>query len=176
MWPHGLQYARLACPLHLLEFAETHVYWVGDGIQTSHPLYPLLLLPSIFPNIRVFSNESDLCIRWPTYWSFSFSITHSNEYSGLISFKTEWFDLLAIQRTLKSLLQHYSSKASILHCSVVKNYDFITHNNFPTCIIKKSVLSIVWYIWICIHIYHIYSLIYIIHLCKYIYIYIFTFL
>ena len=75
---------------------------------------PLLLLPSIFPSIRVFSKESDLHIRWPKYWSFSFSFTPSNEYSGLISFRIDWFDLLAVHRTLKSLLQHHSSKASIL--------------------------------------------------------------
>ena len=79
--------------------------------------YPLLLLPSILPSIRVFSNESVLCIRWPKYWSFSFSINPSNEYSGLISFRIDWFDLLAVQGTLKSLLQHHSSKASILWCS-----------------------------------------------------------
>ena len=77
----------------------------------------LLLLPSIFPSIRVFSNESALRIRWPKYWSFSFSISLSNEYSGLISFRMDWFDLLAVQGTLKSLLQHHSSKASILWCS-----------------------------------------------------------
>ena len=76
-----------------------------------------LLLPSIFPSIRVFSNESVLCIRWPEYWSFSFSISLSNEYSGLISFKMDWLDLLAVQGTLKSLLQYHSSKASILQCS-----------------------------------------------------------
>ena len=75
---------------------------------------PLLLPPSIFPSIRVFSNESVLCIRWPKYWSFSFSISPSNEYSGLISFRIDWLDLLAVQGTLKSLLQHHSSKASIL--------------------------------------------------------------
>ena len=78
---------------------------------------PLLLLPSIFPSIRVFSNESALCIRWPKYWSFSFSISPSNEYSGLISFRIDRFDLLAVQGTLKSLLQHHSSKASILQHS-----------------------------------------------------------
>ena len=77
----------------------------------------LLLLPSIFPSIRVFSNESILHIRWPKYWSFSFSISPSNEYSGLISFRMEWLDLLVVQGTLKSLLQHHSSKASILRCS-----------------------------------------------------------
>ena len=77
----------------------------------------LLLLPSIFPNIRVFSNESTLCIRWPKYWSFSFNISPSNEHPGLISFRMDWLDLLAVQGTLKGLLQHHSSKASILQCS-----------------------------------------------------------
>ena len=77
----------------------------------------LLLLPSIFPSIKFFSNESVLCIRWPKYWSFSFSISPSNEYSGLISFRMDWLDLPAVQRTLKSLLQHHSSKASILQHS-----------------------------------------------------------
>ena len=78
---------------------------------------PLLLLPSIFPSSSVFSNESALCIRWPKYWSFSFSISLSNEYSGLISFRIDWFDLLAVQGTLKSLLQHHSSKVSVLRYS-----------------------------------------------------------
>ena len=81
--------------------------------------HPLLLPPSIFPSIRVFSNESVLHIRWPKYWSFIFSISPSNEYSGLISFGMDWLDVLAVQRTLKSLLQHHSSKASILWCSAV---------------------------------------------------------
>ena len=79
--------------------------------------HPLLLLPSIFPSIRVFSNESALHIRWPNYWNFSFNISPSNEYSGLISFRIDWLDLLAVQGTLKSLPQHHSSKASILQCS-----------------------------------------------------------
>ena len=79
--------------------------------------HPLLFLPSIFPSIRVFSNESILCMRWPKYWSFSFSICPSNEYSGLVSFRIDWFDLLAVQGTLKSLLQHHSSKASVLRRS-----------------------------------------------------------
>ena len=79
--------------------------------------HPLLLVPSIFPSIRVFSNESVLRIKWPKYWSFSFSISPSNEYSGLISFRIDWLDPLAVQETLKSLLQHHSSKASILQCS-----------------------------------------------------------
>ena len=80
--------------------------------------HSLLFLPSIFPSIRVFSNESALLIRWPKYWSFSFSISPSNEYSGLFSFRMDWFDLLAVQGTLKSLPQHHSSKASILWCSI----------------------------------------------------------
>ena len=79
--------------------------------------HPFLLLPSIFPRIRVFSNESALRIRWPKYWSFSFSISHANEHSGLISFKMDWLDLLAVQGTFKSLLQHHNSQASILLCS-----------------------------------------------------------
>ena len=89
------------------------------GRTSNYPVLccPLLLLPSIFPSIRVFSNESVLCIRWPKYWSFSFNISPSNEYSGLISFRIDWFDLLAVQGTLKSLLQHHSSKASIFWCS-----------------------------------------------------------
>ena len=85
----------------------------------NHPIFcrPLLLLPSIFPSIRVFSNESALHIRWPQYWSFSFNISPSNEHPGLISFKIDWLDLLAVQGTLKSLFQYHSSKASILRCS-----------------------------------------------------------
>ena len=79
--------------------------------------HPLLLLPSVFPSIRVFSNESDLHIRWPKYWNFSFNISPSNEHPGLTSFRMDWLDLLAVQGTLKSLLQHHSSKASILQCS-----------------------------------------------------------
>ena len=102
-------------PVHhqLLELAKTHVHPVSDAIQPSHPLSPRLLLPSIFLSIRVFSNESVLHIRWPKYWSFSFSISPSNEDSGLISFRMDWLALLVAQGTLKSLLQHHSSKASI---------------------------------------------------------------
>ena len=91
-----------------------------ESVMPSNRLFlccPLHLLPSIFPSIRVFSNESVLHIRWPNYWSFSFSINASNEYSGLISFKMDWLDLLAVQGTLKSLLQHHSSKASVLQLS-----------------------------------------------------------
>ena len=106
-------------PVHhqLLVFTQTHVRWVSDAIQPSHPLsspsHPAFKLSSI----RVFSSESALRVRWPKYWSFSFSISPSNEYSGLISFRMDWLDILAVQRTLKSLLQHHSSKASILQCS-----------------------------------------------------------
>ena len=92
------------------ELAQTHVHWVGDSIQPSHPLSS----PSNLPSIRLFCNKSVLCIRWPKYWSFSLSISPSNEYSELISFRMDWFDLLTLQGTLKSLLQHHSSKASIL--------------------------------------------------------------
>ena len=93
---------------------------IAESVIPSNHLilcHPLLLLPSIFPNTRAFSNESVLCIRWPSYWTFSFSINPSNEYSGLISFMIDWFALLAVQRTLKSLLQHHSSKAPILQSS-----------------------------------------------------------
>ena len=99
---------------YLPEFAQTHAHWVSDAIQPSHLLLQLLL-PSIFPSIRFFSNEPALCIRWPKYWNFSFSISPSSEYSGLISFRENFF--LAVQGNLKSLLQHYSSKASILQHS-----------------------------------------------------------
>ena len=103
-------------PIHhqLPESTQTHVHQVGDAIQPSHPLSSLLLLPSVFPSIRVFSNESALCIRWPKYWNFSFNISPSNEHPGLISFRMDWLDLFAVQGTLRSLLQHHSSKASIL--------------------------------------------------------------
>ena len=101
----------------LLEFAQTHVHRVGDAIQPSH-LVAFLSPPALlFCSIRVFSIESALHIRWPKYWCFSFSISPSNEYSGLIFFRIDWFDLRAVQGTLKSLLQHHSSKASILQCS-----------------------------------------------------------
>ena len=103
---------------YLPEFPQTHVLWLSDAIQSSHPLSPLFLLPSIIPSITVFSNESVLHIRWLKYWRFSFSISPSNEYSGTISFRIDWCDLLAVQGTLKSLLQHHSSKALILLHSV----------------------------------------------------------
>ena len=99
-------------PVHhqLPELTQTHVHQVSDAIQPSHPLSSPFPLSSIFPSIRIFSNESVVHIRWPKDWSFKFSISPSNEYSGLISFRMDWLDLLAVQGTLKSLLQHHSSK------------------------------------------------------------------
>ena len=97
-----------------LKFISTELVMLSNYLFLCHPL---LLLPSIFPSIRVFSSESALCIRWPRYWNFSFSTSPSNEYSGLISFRIDWFDLLAVQGTLKNLLQHHNSKASILQHS-----------------------------------------------------------
>ena len=103
--------------LHYLpEFAQIQVHWVGGVIEPFILCCSLLLLPSVFPSIRVFSNESTLYIRCPKYWSFSFNISPSNEYPGLISFRIDWFDLLAVQGTLKSLDQHHSLKASVLCC------------------------------------------------------------
>ena len=118
-WPHRLQHARPPCPSptprSLLKLMSIEL-----EMPSSHLILccPLLLLPSIFPSNRVFSNMSVLRIRWPKYWSFSLSISPSNEYSGLISLRMDWLDLLAVQGTLKSLLQHHSSKAPILQCSV----------------------------------------------------------
>ena len=103
-------------PHYLPEFAQTHVHCVSDAIHLIL-CRTLPFLPSIFPNIRVFSNESAFPIRWPKYWSFSFSVSPANEHSQLISFRMDWFDLLAVQGTLESLLQHHSSKASVLRCS-----------------------------------------------------------
>ena len=119
----------------LLELTQTHGHRVSDAIQPSHHL----LSPSLAFNlssIRVFSDESVLCIRWPNYWSFSFSISPSNEYSGLISFRMDWFDLLVIQGTLKSLLQHHSSKPSILQHSAF----FIIQLSQPYMTIGKPYL------------------------------------
>ena len=114
-----LDCSTLSFPVHhqLPKLTQTHVHSISDAIQPSHPLLSPSPPPSIFPSIRVFSNESVLRVRWPKYWSFSFSISPSNEYSRLISFRTDWLDLLVVQGTLKSLLQHHSSKSSILRCS-----------------------------------------------------------
>ena len=111
--PHGLQHARPPCPSPTPSLLK--LMFIESVMPSSHliPCCRLLLLPSIFPSIRVFSNESVFRIRWPTYWSFSFSISPSNEYSGLTYFRIDRFDLLAVQGSLESLLQHHSSKASI---------------------------------------------------------------
>ena len=101
---------------------------------------PLFLPPSIFPSIRVFSNESILCIRWPKYWSFSFNISPSNEHLGLISFRIDWLDLFAVQGTLKSLLQHHSSKASVLRCSAF----FMVQLSYPYMITGKTIALTIW--------------------------------
>ena len=124
-------------PVHhqLLEFTQTHT--IELVMPSNHIIlcHPLLLLPSVFPSIRVFSNESGLRIRWPKYWSFSFSISPSNAHPGLISFRIDWLDLLAVQGTLKSLLQHHSSKASTLGCSAF----FTVQLSHPYMITGKTI-------------------------------------
>ena len=137
--PHELQHSRLPCPSPTLRAcSNTCPSWWGHPTVSS--CHPLLLLPSILPSIRVFSNESVLCIRWPKYWSFSFSISPSTEYLGLISFTIDWFDHLAIQGTLKSLLQHHSSKASILQCSAF----FIVQLSHPYMTTGKTIALTRW--------------------------------
>ena len=114
-----------------------------ESVMSSYHLIlrcPLLLLPSIFASIRVFSNESVLCIRWPKYWSFRFNISPSNEYSGLISFRMDWLDHLAVQQTLKSLLQHHSSKPSILQCSAF----FMVQLSHPYMTAEKTIALPKW--------------------------------
>ena len=134
--PHGLQHARLPCPSptprSLLKLICNELVMPSNHLILCHPL---LFPPSIFPSIRVFSNESVLCIMWSKYWSFSFSISPSNEYSGLISFRMDCLDLLAVQGTLKSLLQHHSSKASILRCSAF----FIVQLSHPYMTTGKTI-------------------------------------
>ena len=128
-------------PVHhqLPESTQTHVHWLSDAINHLILCYPLFLPPSIFPSIRVFSNESVL-IRWPKYWSFSFNISPSNEYSALISFRMDWLDLLAVQGTLKSLLHHHSSKASILQHSAF----FTVQLSHPYMTTGKTIAMIRW--------------------------------
>ena len=115
--PRGLQHARLPCPSPTPRACSNSFHRVVMPSNHLILCHPLLLPPTTFPSIRGFSSESVLRIRWPKYWSFNFIISPSNEYSGLISFRMDWLDLLAVQGTLKSLLQHHSSKASILQCS-----------------------------------------------------------
>ena len=128
-------------PVHhqLLEFTQTHIHRVGDAIQPSHPLSSPSPPASIFHSIRIFSSESVLCIRWPKYWSFILSISPSNEYSGLISFRMDWFDL-AVQGTLKSLLQHNRSKASIRQHSAFSIVQF-SHSYVTT---RKTIALTIW--------------------------------
>ena len=136
LWPHGLQQSRPPCPSPTPGAYSNSCplsRWWHPTVLSS--VVPFLLQPSIFPSIRVFSNESVLHIRWPKYWSFSFSISPSNEYSGLISFRMDWFDLLAVQGTLKSLLQHHSSKASILWHSA----SFIVQLSHPCMTTGKTI-------------------------------------
>ena len=140
LWPHGLKHTRLPCPSLSSRFSQTHVHWVSDVIEPSHPLSPLCLLPSIFPSIRAFSNELALHVRWPEHWSFSFSISPSNDYSGLIFFRIDWFDLFAVQGTLKSLLQRRSSKASVLQCSTF----FIVQLSHPYMTSWKAIALTIW--------------------------------
>ena len=141
LWPHELQHARLSCPSPsaqvCLNSCPLSLVMPFNHLILCHPL---LLLPSIFPRIRVFSNESVLCIRWPKYCSFSFSISPSSEYLGLISFRIDWLDLLVVQGTLESLLQHYSSKASILHCSAF----FMVQLSHLYMTTGKTIALIIW--------------------------------
>ena len=118
LWPHGLQHTRLPCPLLTSQSLLRFMSMNGHMMPSNHLILcrPLLLLPSVFPSIRIFSSGSSLQVRWPKYWSFSF-ISLSNEYSGLISFRIDWLYLFTVQGTLKCLLQHHSSKALILQCS-----------------------------------------------------------
>ena len=135
--PHGLQHTRPPCPSPAPRVYSSLM--PIESLKTSKHLilcHPLFLLPSIFPSIRVFSSESVLCIRWPKYWSFSFSISPSYEHPGLISFRMDWLDLLAVQGTLKSLLQHHhGSKASILRCSAF----FIVQLSHPYMTTGKTI-------------------------------------
>ena len=135
--PHGLQHTRFPCPSPT-PGTYSKLMNIKLVMPSNHLIvcHPLLLLPSIFPSIRVFSSESVLRIRWPKYWSFSFSISPSNEYSGLISFRMDWLDLLVVQGTLKSLLQHHSSKASVLWCSAF----FMVHISHPCMTTGKTIV------------------------------------
>ena len=134
--------STLGFPVHrqLLELAQTHVHWVRDAIQPiSSSVIPFSSCLH-FPSNRVFSSESALCIRWPKYWDFSFSISPSNEYSGLVSFRMDWFALLAVQGTLKSLLQHHSSKASIFQHSAF----FVVQLSHPYMTTGRIIALTIW--------------------------------
>ena len=141
LWPHGLHHARLPCPSSTPRDYSNSCP-LSRWCRLNHLILccPLLLLPLIFLSIRVFFKESVLRIRWPKYWSFSFSISPSNEYSGLIPFRIDWFDLLEVQGTLKSLLQHHSSKSSILQCSAF----FMVQLSHPYMTIRKTTVLTRW--------------------------------
>ena len=138
--PHRLQHARLPVHHQLPELTQTHVHHVGDAIQPFHPLSSPSPLALNLSQHRGFSNKSALRIRWPKYWSFSFSISPSNEYSGLIFFRIDWLDLLAVQGTLKSFLQHHSSKVSVLWCSAF----FMVQLSHPYITIGKTIALTRW--------------------------------
>ena len=125
---------------HLPELAQSHLHRVGDAIQQSPPLSSPSAPAFNLSQIRVFSNESVLCIRWPEYWSFSFSISPSSKYSGLISFRIDWFDLLVVQGTFKSLLQHHGSKSSILRCLAF----FMVQLSHPYMTTGKTIALTIW--------------------------------
>ena len=139
LWPHGLQHTKLPCPSPTPSLLK--LMSIESVMPYNHLILccPLLLLPPVFPSIRVFSNESALRIRWPKYWSFSFSIIPSKEIPGLISFRMHWLDLLAVQGTRKSLLQHHSSKASI-RCSAF----FIVQLSHPYMTTEKTIALTRW--------------------------------
>ena len=138
-----------ASPSFIMSQNLLKLMFIDSVILSNHLIrcHPLLLLPSIFPSFRVFSNDSALHIRWPKYWSFSFSISPSNKYSGLISFRIDWFDFLAVQGTFKSLLQHYNSKTSILQCStffmVQPSLLYLTTGKTIAVIIRTSVSKMI---------------------------------
>ena len=138
--PQALQHAGFPVLHYLPEFTQTHVHWVDDAIQPSHPLLSPSSPAFNLSQLRIFSNVSVLHIRWPMYWRFSFSISPSNEYSGLISFRMDWLDLLAVQGTLKSHLQHHSSKASILRHSAF----FIAQLSQPYLTTGKTIALTRW--------------------------------
>ena len=138
--PHEPQHARPPCPS--TTWSSPKPMSIESVMPSNHLIHcrPLLFLPSIFPSIRVFSNESALHIKWPKYWSFSFSISPTNEHRGLVSFRMDWLDLLAVQGTLKSLLQHHSSKAPILQCSAF----FIVQLSHPYMTTGKTIALTRW--------------------------------
>ena len=146
-------------PVHhqLLELTQTHVHWVSDAVQPSHPLSSPSPPAFLFPSLRVFSSESVLRIRWPEYWSFSFSISPSDKYSGLVWFRLDWLDLLSVQGTLRSLLQYHSSEASILghsaffHSSVVFPFVDIWQSVYELSYWRISGVFPVWDCYKCLY-------------------------